>query len=285
MKCSMLAMLKLMALWPILETAGFKVMSLSNSSFEPCQGTLIADERVCGGGVVPDCNAKYVRVQKGGFAQCKVINGQCLTAAPCIDPVGKARWQLVMKVGTQTDKLGFSSALWTNDQLLNQNSPMQDSTDAKYAAYLNVPFKEIRMCIGSPESNCVTHKFSKSYDSAKALFSAGYIRDQTVKRDEILKAFGVTPGSYQDCPMQRPGFNIKCHDNNWARWGFCLNCASQGCQNSDNNDADASIGIGLRGQSTNPPEMGAGWTEYFASGKGTCIANSKTYKSVWIWVK
>jgi len=234
---------------------------------------------------VPDCNAKYVRVQKGGFAQCKVINGQCLTAAPCIDPVGKARWQLVMKVGTQTDKLGFSSALWTNDQLLNQNSPMQDSTDAKYAAYLNVPFKEIRMCIGSPESNCVTHKFSKSYDSAKALFSAGYIRDQTVKRDEILKAFGVTPGSYQDCPMQRPGFNIKCHDNNWARWGFCLNCASQGCQNSDNNDADASIGIGLRGQSTNPPEMGAGWTEYFASGKGTCIANSKTYKSVWIWVK
>ena len=29
----------------------------------------------------------------------------------------------------------------------------------------------------------------------------------------------------------------------------------------------------------------AGWTEYFASGKGTCSSNSKTYKSVWIWVK
>ena len=28
----------------------------------------------------------------------------------------------------------------------------------------------------------------------------------------------------------------------------------------------------------------AGWTEYFASGKGTCNSNSKTYKSVWIWV-
>ena len=83
----------------------------------------------------------------------------------------------------------------------------------------------------------------------------------------------------------RPGFNIQCHDNNWARWGFCLNCAFQGCQNSDGNDADTSIGIGLRGQSTNPPEMGAGWTEYFASGKGTCSHNSKTYKSVWIWVK
>ena len=114
-------------------------------------------------------------------------------------------WKLVMKVGSQTDKLGFSSPLWTNGELLNQNSPIQDSTDAKYAAYLDAPFKEIRMCIGSPESNCVTHKFSKSYGSAKALFSAGYIRDQTVKRDEILKAFGVTPGSYQDCPMQRSG--------------------------------------------------------------------------------
>ena len=35
---------------------------------------------------------------------------------------------------------------------------------------------------------------------------------------------------HQDCPMQRPGFNIQCNDGNKARWGFCLNCASQGCQ-------------------------------------------------------
>ena len=125
----------------------------------------------------------------------------------------KRPWNLVMKIGSQTDKLGFSSALWTNGDLPNQNSPIQDSTDAKC------------MCIGCPESNCVTHKFSKSYDSAKALFSAGYIRDETVKRDEILKAFGVARGSYQDFPMLRPGLHIKCHDNNWARWGFCFNCA------------------------------------------------------------
>ena len=115
----------------------------------------------------------------------------------------QVKWKLAMKVGSKTDKLGFSSPLWTNTDVLNEASPMQEEVDAKYAEYLSVPFKEIRMCVGSPTSNCVTHQFSKTYDNAKALFSAGYIRDTSVKRDEILKAFGPTPGSYQECPMQR----------------------------------------------------------------------------------
>merc|ERR1711981_770393 len=51
---------------------------------------------------------------------------------------------------------------------------------------------------------------------------------------------------------------------NKARWGFCNNIPQQGCQTSDGNDADAAIGIGLKGQST-AKEMGAGWTEYFNS--------------------
>ena len=107
-----------------------------------------------------------------------------------------------------------------------------DSTDAKC------------MCIGCPESNCVTHKFSKSYDSAKALFSAGYIRDETVKRDEILKAFWggarflprlshATAWLEHQVPRQQLG-----------SMGFLLQLCP-GCQNSDSNDADASIGIGL----------------------------------------
>ena len=37
----------------------------------------------------------------------------------------KRPWNLVMKIGSQTDKLGFSSALWTNGDLPNQNSPIQ----------------------------------------------------------------------------------------------------------------------------------------------------------------
>ena len=87
----------------------------------------------------------------------------------------------------------------------------------------------------------------------------------------------------QECGMQRPGFNTECRDNNKARWGYCVNCENQGCQLDDGSDADASIGIGLQGQSTSE-EMGAGWTEYFASGAGTCEPNSKAFKKIWISV-
>jgi len=155
--------------------------------------------------------------------------------------------------------------------------------DAKYPAFTKVPFSKIKMCIGSKDKNCVEHKFTRDYANAKALFAAGYLRDKTVDQKGILKAFGPAKDSYQSCPMQRPGFNIQCNDGNKARWGYCTNCQSQPCQNADSNDADASIGIGLAGQST-PRQMGAGWTNYFASGKGTCSANSMTEKKVWFYV-
>ena len=83
--------------------------------------------------------------------------------------------------------------------------------------------------------------------------------------------------------MQRPGFNIECNDGNKARWGYCVNCQNQACQVSDSSDADASIGIGLAGQSS--VEIGAGWTEFFASGPGTCAPNSKMFKRIWVSVK
>jgi len=206
------------------------------------------------------------------------------SSAPVSTPVTRADgWGLIMKTGPDSE-LGYSSAYWENDNLLNEgSSPDSAGENAKYSLYLTKPFTKIRMCIGAPSSNCVEHTFDKTWANAKELFSAGYIRDADLDRDGILSAFGPTPGSYQDCPMQRPGFNIKCHDGNWARFGFCLNCASQGCQNDDGNDADASIGVGLKGQSTGS-EMGAGWTQYFASGAGTCDANSMQYKNAWLWV-
>lgn len=87
--------------------------------------------------------------------------------------------------------------------------------------------------------------------------------------------------------MQRPGFNIECTEGNNARWGYCANCPNQGCQLDDLNDADASIGIGLKGQATSV-EMGAGWTELFATGPGTCgsiSGNSKVFKRIWVSVQ
>ena len=134
-----------------------------------------------------------------------------------------------------------------------------------------------------PDTNCVQHDMGKTWASARALLSAGYIRDSNLAQEGFLAAFKPKQGSYQNCPMQRPGFNIQCNDGNKARWGYCNNCAAQGCQNSDGHDADSSIGIGLAGQST-PVQMGAGWTNYFASGKGTCSPNSMTWKQVWLSV-
>jgi len=208
----------------------------------------------------------------------------CASAALGSLSVSRAgQWTLVMKIGMDST-LGYSSKYWEDDKLLDANSPVESAGNAKYAAFLNTPFKQIRMCIGAPTTNCVKHAFQKEWSNAKELFTAGYIRDATLDRDAILDVFGPKKGSYQDCPMQRPGFNIQCKGYNWARFGFCNNCASQSCQNKDKNDADASIGIGLRGQST-ASEMGAGWTQYFASGAGTCRPNSMTYKKAWLWVQ
>jgi len=194
----------------------------------------------------------------------------------------KEQWKLVLKTNGDAT-FGFSSAYWTNDKTLNPTASGAAEGNAKYPAFTKVPFSKIRMCVGKPDTNCVEHKFNRDYANAKALFAADYIRDTTLDQTGILKVFGPKAGAYQKCPPQRPGFNIQCNDGNKARWGYCTNCQSQPCQNSDTNDADAAIGIGLAGQST-PAQMGAGWTNYFASGKGTCSANSMTKKQVWFYV-
>ena len=61
--------------------------------------------------------------------------------------------------------------------------------------------------------------------------------------------------------MQRPGFNIECKDSNNARWGYCFDCNSATC-NGDDDDADATIGIGIIGQPSQTA-VGAGWTDDF----------------------
>ena len=84
--------------------------------------------------------------------------------------------------------------------------------------------------------------------------------------------------------MQRPGFNIECGQSNMARWGYCNNCATQNCQEADDDDADSTIGIGLSGQDT-ANELGAGWTHYFASGSCSSSGDSSTNKRVWVSVR
>merc|ERR1712048_472283 len=182
-------------------------------------------------------------------------------------------WVPIMKIISTGTTFGYSSKYWTDSRTLNPTSPLSQQKDAKYPAFMTTPFSMIRMCIGGPTINCVHHTFDKVFKSARDLFSAGYIRDSQVDQTGIERAFGVK--GHKACGMQRPGFNIQCKDNNKARWGFCNNIPSQGCQTADGNDADAAIGIGLKGQST-AKEMGAGWTQYFNNNN----AKGMTYKKV-----
>ena len=191
-------------------------------------------------------------------------------------------WNLALKTNGDST-FGYSSSYWTNTKLLNENDDFGTPGNAKYDAFNTASFNKVKICVGSAHENCVEHTLSNTYPNAKSLFSAGYIKDGTFSQKDFNAAFGPAKGSYQDCGMQRPGFNIQCNDGNKARWGYCINCASQGCQTRDNQDADAAIGLGINGQST-PKEMGAGWTNYFASGQGTCKANSMTAKNVWFYV-
>lgn len=223
----------------------------------------------------------WLYVQKESFRhsrKCMPTPYQPIPSKSELDGLGT----LVMKV-SYGPELGFSSPYWTNFALLNEGSLDKEPQNAKYLAFLETSFNRITMCIDSPTGNCVTHTFGCMWTSARQLFSNGYIRDPNVDQAGILKAFAPREGDYRQCPMQRPGFNIQCKDGNMARWGYCANCATQDCQSRDDQDADAAIGIGLAGQAM-CQEMGAGWTNYFASGRGTCLPNSMTSKNVWLYV-
>lgn len=91
---------------------------------------------------------------------------------------------------------GYSSAYWTNDQLLNENSAITDNVNVKFPSFLSTSFDTIRMCSESPDSNCVSHKFDQVWNNAKDLFNAGYIREPSLDQSEILKVFAPKKGTY-----------------------------------------------------------------------------------------
>ena len=103
-----------------------------------------------------------------------------------------------MKIA-EDQTFGYSSSYWESDALLNENSPVDERVNAKYQAFLNVPFTTIRMCVENSNFNCVTHTFDKEWSSAKELFRAGRIKDTTVDQANILIAFNPTSGDYQVC--------------------------------------------------------------------------------------
>lgn len=91
---------------------------------------------------------------------------------------------------------GYDSAYWTNTALLNDNSSPNDNVNAKYSAFLNIPFHTIRMCSGSVDTNCVSYTFDKIWNSARELFNSGFQRATDQDQAKILDVFGPTSGDY-----------------------------------------------------------------------------------------
>merc|ERR1712176_1739789 len=100
-------------------------------------------------------------------------------------------WAVVMKIISSGTTFGYSSKYWTDSRTLNPTSSLTQAKDAKYPAFMKTPFSMIRMCVGAPDTNCVTHEFDKVYKSARDLFNAGYIRDTSVDQKGIERAFGA----------------------------------------------------------------------------------------------
>ena len=65
----------------------------------------------------------------------------------------------------EDSQFGYTSAYWTDDNLLNENSAPTDNVNAKYAAFLSSPFNTIRMCSGSVDTNCVSYTFDRTWNN------------------------------------------------------------------------------------------------------------------------
>lgn len=179
---------------------------------------------------------------------------------------------LIMKVVTNT--FHFAHPHWENDLLFNANSPEAKEEDAKYATFMSASFNTIRLCVGGPSMKCMDHTLPQTYGSARELFTAGYIEDNTMDKGLWKTNFEATTA--MDCVIQKSGFNIECEEG-WgvdhaakARFGWCMDTGSK-CKKTAANDADGSIGIGLQGQdlksSAVTNKIGAGHTCLFAVSK------------------
>jgi len=242
-------------------------------------GTPIDDDSLV---ACDDVNVDHLAInfpdQPPAPAQCNRVLQQQSGDPQCeIHPHSDTEWHLVIKSNGDTT-LGFSSAYWTDSVLLNEQSPIAEAGNAKYAAFNDVSVAQIRLCIDSPEDNCFEHTLPSPQASARSLFSAGYIEDSTFDKEDMLRVLGESPG--RDCAMERPGFNTVCPHNNAARFGFCNNVPDQPCtgRSSAPLDSDAVMGIGLKGQAS--IEVGAGWTHFAINRERGAVG-----KNMWLYVK
>jgi len=206
------------------------------------------------------------------------------TPAPPPTPI---TWVLAMKLAGGSKRFEYDSHYWSDSTTYRPDSTDMSNGDAKLEAYNTKKFSEVKICVGTTE-NCYEYDLKKSYNSAAELFNGNFERTTDMDKAKFTNLWLGSSGSDYDyywsgtgggrCGMQRPGFNTQCHDHNHARWGYCVNLPGQGCQESDNSDADSAIGIGLNMQN-HPGEMNAGFGEYFIHGR-----SPDKYNNMQVWM-
>ena len=125
-------------------------------------------------------------------------------------------WTLVMKI-MSGGTFGYDAAYWTNQATLKPTSKAATQENAKYAEFMTVPCKKIRICTDAAAKNCFVHEFDETFPSAMDLFSAGYIRDPTLEQSNFEQLFSATNSGRKSCGMQRPGANIVCKGKCFGR--------------------------------------------------------------------
>ena len=145
----------------------------------------------------------------------------------------------------------YSSSYWEATNVLNpQYNTPRTGVNAKLPAYNTQMLTAVAICTGSSPSSmqCYEEAIPGAPKTARQLFSGDYTRTPGMDQDQWNRVTGNT-NRRSPCGMQRPGFNTRCNDGNWARWGYCDNIPAQSCQDNDNSDSDRAIGLGLAGQS------------------------------------
>merc|ERR1719272_2101194 len=137
---------------------------------------------------------------------------------------GQAR-VLLMQATARNPVFRYTSSFWVAANVLNpQYNTPRSGVNSKLPAYNTQLLTAVELCTGSNPSSmrCYEEAIPGAARTARALFSGNYTRTSRMDQDQWNRVTGNT-NRRSPCGMQRPGFNTRCNDGNWARWGYCDN--------------------------------------------------------------
>ncbi|MBI2085324.1 MAG: hypothetical protein HYT71_02325 [Candidatus Aenigmarchaeota archaeon] len=169
-------------------------------------------------------------------------------------------WTLIMKTLSSSNTLKYSSNYWTTSNTLNPEDLTLAANSAKYKSFNTVSFQEIRGCVTTSTSNCLSHTFGAQKTSALSLFSGPFLQEGPT-RAQFDAVFSLTAQS--NCGTR--GFNND--GSRKVRWGYLGN------NENDCNSVDSVLGFGI--------SSGTGSSGVYSS----CCSVADTGKNTWLWVR